>query len=487
MGRFVPQVKPGWKEAIALLAVLCDPHVREGATTAMQSHAPDRAPDRATNKSTPSDDVLQKTLQQLGYATFRPGQREAVQTLLDERRLLLVAPTGGGKSLCYQLPALLLPGTAVIVSPLIALMHDQVAALEKRGVSATFLASTLPGAEIKKRMGMLRQGVYKIVYVAPERLQFEGFRSLLQTLDVQLIAVDEAHCISEWGHDFRPEYMRIHELLQSLPKARVLACTATATPVVRDEILSRLGLGADTPQIVRGFARPNLALQVQDVGAAKDRHRLVDALLKKALGGPGGKRGTAIIYAPTRRGTEDEANRLFKQGWRAKAYHAGLDPATRQDVQTHFIDGKLEVAVATNAFGMGIDRADVRAVLHLAPPGSMESYYQEVGRAGRDGEPAHGLLITSATDMPLRRSLLERGAGEGMAPSPQVVEHKWNLFLELMRWAEAALAATMPSCGISVMSAKHCRAAANAISASSCLPPTPRTMPMRCSCWCARP
>ena len=408
--------------------------------TAMQSHAPDRAPDRdsdrAIDKNTPNDDVLQATLQQLGYATFRLGQREAVQTLLDERRLLLVAPTGGGKSLCYQLPALLLPGTAVIVSPLIALMHDQVAALEKRGVSATFLASTLPGAEIKKRMGMLRQGAYKIVYVAPERLQFEGFRAMLQSLDVQLIAVDEAHCISEWGHDFRPEYMRIHELLQSLPKARVLACTATATPVVRDEILSRLGLGADTPQIVRGFARPNLALQVQDVGAAKDRHRLVDALLKKALGGPGGKRGTAIIYAPTRRGTEDEANRLFKQGWRAKAYHAGLDPATRQDVQTHFIDGKLEVAVATNAFGMGIDRADVRAVLHLAPPGSMESYYQEVGRAGRDGEPAYGLLITSATDMPLRRSLLERGAGEGMAPNPQVVEHKWNLFLELMRWAE---------------------------------------------------
>jgi ATP-dependent DNA helicase RecQ len=379
---------------------------------------------------------LDAGLRKLGYDRFRPGQQEAVEALLQERRLLLVAPTGGGKSLCYQLPAILLPGTTVVVSPLIALMHDQVQALEARGVAATFLASTLHGNEIRARMGGLRRGEYKIVYVAPERLQFEGFRGMLQEMRCPLIAIDEAHCISEWGHDFRPEYMKIGELLQALPNSRVLACTATATPVVRDEILGRLGLPDGTPQIINGFARPNLALRALDTTSAKERHALVDALLSEALGRPGARRGTAIIYAPTRRGTEEEAARLIKEGWRAKAYHAGMDGPTREAVQTAFIEGKLEIAVATNAFGMGIDRGDVRAVVHLAPPGSIESYYQEVGRAGRDGAPAWGLLLTSPSDMPLRRSLLERVTPGVPPPSAAVVEHKWNLFLELMRWAE---------------------------------------------------
>ena len=379
---------------------------------------------------------LDAGLRRLGYTGFRPGQREAVETLLRDRRLLLVAPTGGGKSLCYQLPASLLPGTTVVVSPLIALMNDQVHGLEQRGVSATFLASTLDGATIKQRMAGLARGEYELFYVAPERLQFEGFRGLLQSIEVPLIAVDEAHCISEWGHDFRPEYMKIGELLNDFPQARVLACTATATPVVRDEIMNRLGLDAETPQIVQGFARPNLALRVRDTGSAKERHGEVDAQLAQALEGPGANRGTAIVYAPTRKSTEEEAARLTKVGWRAKAYHAGLTPDVRNRVQGAFIQGDLEVAVATNAFGMGIDRADVRAVIHLAPPGSMESYYQEVGRAGRDGESAYGLLLTSASDMPLRRGLLERVLPGMEPPTSAVVEHKWSLFLELMRWAE---------------------------------------------------
>ena len=379
---------------------------------------------------------LDAGLHRLGYDCFRPGQREAVDTLLSRRRLLLIAPTGGGKSLCYQLPASLLPGTTVVISPLIALMNDQAQALAKRGVPATFLAANLASGELTQRMAALARGAFKLVYVAPERLAYDGFRGLLKSLRVPLIAVDEAHCISEWGHDFRPEYMKIGALLKDFPEARVLACTATATPLVRDEILNRLELDADTPQIVRGFARPNLRLLVRDTGSAKERQRCVDELLKKALQGPGAQLGTAIVYAPTRKGTEAEAARLGALGWRADAYHAGLDGSRRSAVQDAFIHGALEVAVATNAFGMGIDRSDVRAVVHLAPPGSIESYYQEVGRAGRDGAPAYGLLLTSASDMPLRRHLLERGVQGMPPPAPAVIEHKWNMFLELMRWAE---------------------------------------------------
>jgi len=370
-------------------------------------------------------------LHRLGYETFRPGQREAVEELLEGGRLLLVAPTGGGKSLVYQLPALLLPGTTLVISPLVALMNDQVQALGARGVSATFLASTLEGAEVRRRMARLAAGEFSLVYVAPERLQFPGFRGLLKDIEVPLVAVDEAHCISEWGHDFRPEYLEIGALIAELPGARVLACTATATPVVRDEILGRLGLPADTPQHVRGFARPNLHLRAREVDDARERQAQVDALLEEALGRPGGARGVAIVYAPTRRGAEEEGARLERRGWRARVYHAGLSAAEREEAQRAFGAGGLEVMVATNAFGMGIDRSDVRAVVHLAPPGSIEAYYQEVGRAGRDGAPAFGLLLVSPGDMPLRRRLLE-----GDARSEAMLAHKWGLFLELLRWAE---------------------------------------------------
>jgi len=325
-----------------------------------------------------SPQQLQEALRRLGHEQFRPGQREAVETLLAERRVLLVAPTGGGKSLSYQLPALLLPGTTLVISPLISLMNDQVSALQELGIAATFLASTLSGNEIGKRLRDLAAGRYDIAYVAPERLSFPGFRSLLQDLACPLVAVDEAHCISEWGHDFRPEYMQIGSVLKDLPEARVLACTATATPVVRDEILERLGLPADTPQLLRGFARPNLSLRVHEVGSRKELHQWVDDALHEALGEPGAGRGASIIYAPTLRSTEEEHLRLEAAGWHSAPYHAGLEAEMRDSVHRAFSDGSLEVVVATNAFGMGIDRADVRAVVHLAPPGSIESYYQEV-------------------------------------------------------------------------------------------------------------
>ena len=412
---------------------------------------------RPVAESGPLD--LDAGLRRLGHAGFRPGQREAIERLLAAGRLLLVAPTGGGKSLVYQLPATLLGGTTLVISPLISLMQDQVHALETRGVAATYLASTLDAADMRRRLAELGSGRLALAYVAPERLAYPGFRALLRGLACPLVAVDEAHCISEWGHDFRPEYLELGGILAELAAPRVLACTATATPIVRDEILARLGLPADTPQIVQGFARPNLALRAAEVDGPRSRARRVDALLAEALGLPGAGGGTAILYAATRRDTEAEASRLGAAGWAAVAYHAGLEGARRQEIQRAFATGQVEVVVATNAFGMGIDRPDVRAVGHLAPPGSIEAYYQEVGRAGRDGRPAIGLLLTSPGDLGLRRRLLER-APDGESVDVPVLEHKWGLFLELMRWVEGGscrhdailryfgdAAATLDGCG----------------------------------------
>jgi len=377
---------------------------------------------------------LEAALAAFGHSAFRPGQREAMETLLEQRRLLLVAPTGGGKSLIYQLPATVLPGTTLVISPLIALMHDQVDALTAQGIAATYLASTLSGNEMRTRMAKLAAGEFKLAYVSPERLSFPGFQGLLHDLRPPLVAIDEAHCISEWGHDFRPEYMQIGSVLESLGPMYVLACTATATPVVRDEIVSRLGLPPETPQRIQGFARPNLVLRAAEALNKRDRVARVDAALAEALGSPGGS-GSAIVYAATRKSTEEEAARLAEKGWGVGCYHAGRTPKQRETTQRAFSDGDLEVVVATNAFGMGIDRADVRAVVHLAPPGSIEAYYQEVGRAGRDGDRAYGLLLCSSGDMPLRRRLLESDT-DGRVPDAVMVEHKWNMFLELMRWAD---------------------------------------------------
>jgi ATP-dependent DNA helicase RecQ len=391
---------------------------------------------------TPPLPDLAAALARLGYDGFRPGQREAIETLLSRRRVLLVAPTGGGKSLCYQLPALVLPGTTIVVSPLIALMQNQVDALGARGVAATFLASTLEPATLRERLARMMRGEYRLVYVAPERLAAPEFRARLARVECPLVAVDEAHCISEWGHDFRPEYLQIGVLVRELAPRHVMACTATATPVVRDEILVRLGLPADTPQLVRGFARPNLALRVAEVSGSRERQAQVDAALAEALGAPAARaaaaapaRGAAIVYAPTRRLADEEGARLAAAGRRVAVYHAGLEAIERTRAQSAFMQRDVDVICATNAFGMGIDRADVRAVVHLGPPGSVEAYYQEVGRAGRDGSDAIGLMCWSQQDLPLRRRLLERPVQDTL-PDAEVVEHKWNLFLELIRWAE---------------------------------------------------
>ena len=404
---------------------------------------------------------LESGLELFGLPGFRPGQREAIETLLEHGRLLFVAPTGGGKSLIFQLPAALLPGTTLVVCPLVSLMKDQVASLTRKGIAATYLASTLEPQEQLRRTRELVRGGYKFLYVAPERLSSPRFRELAAEFECPFVAVDESHCISEWGHDFRPEYLRIGEFLRFAHPPRVLAVTATATPGVQDEIVARLGLGADTPRIVRGFGRSNLALHVRRIRDRAERDRLVDETLERALGaglarGPGsgsgpagvapGAGGAAVIYAPTRRMAEEEAVRLAATGrWRCLAYHAGLPNEVRDAAQDAFCSGSIDVVVATNAFGMGIDRPDVRLVIHLGPPGSIESYYQEVGRGGRDGQEAVGVLLLGREEIALRRRFVESAGagaapgcgdsgtapGDGLDPS----ERRQVLFDELMRWA----------------------------------------------------
>ncbi len=373
-----------------------------------------------------------------GLPDFHPWQREAVDALMSGcRKVLVIAPTGGGKSLCYQFPATVLEGTTVVISPLIALMDDQVRSLSKRGIESTYLASTLDVEERRARERKLEAGHYRLVYVAPERLASERFVQTLINLRPPFVAVDEAHCISQWGHDFRPAYLRLGEVLQRLAPPRVLACTATATPLVRDEILSRLNLDPpSTAVVLRGFSRPNLHLNVVETDRSADRNRALLDTLRKSLGDPEAPHGGAIVYAATRRNTERVAQFLAREGFRADAYHAGLAPTVREQISERFASRALDVVVATNAFGMGIDRPDIRAVVHVQAPGSVEAYYQEVGRAGRDGQPAVGLLMSGASDFSLRRKLLSLDGG-ATSPDSELQARQWRLFLDLMAYVEA--------------------------------------------------
>lgn len=378
--------------------------------------------------------------ERFGLSAFRPWQREAIDELLEgDGRVVVIAPTGGGKSLCYQLPAAVLSGTSIVVSPLIALMEDQVRALRERGIEATYLASTLDSDELRRREQQMLEGCYQLVYVAPERLDSGWLLDRLARLRPPLVAIDEAHCISQWGHDFRPSYLKLGGVLERLRPGRVIACTATATPIVRREIQARLGLDSDrTTVILRGFSRPNLHLSVIESDSASERRNRMLGALKDALGEASNPRGGAIVYAATRRNAERVADSVTKAGWRAAAYHAGLSAEVREAVNRRFADRALDVVVATNAFGMGIDRADIRTVIHVQAPGSVEAYYQEVGRAGRDGQPAHGLLLTSSGDLGLRRRLIgfSGGFGEGQPDAPHA-QQQWRLFLDLMRYVEA--------------------------------------------------
>ena len=389
------------------------------------------------------DSIHHSLRERFGLEAFRPWQEEAVKELLHGGgKVLLVAPTGGGKSLCYQLPAVWLndaagtgSGPGLVVSPLIALMEDQVRALQERNIPATYLASTLPREELERREKEIAEGAYQLVYVAPERFRTPRVLRLFQQVKPALIAIDEAHCISQWGHDFRPDYLRLGPVLEAFPEARVIACTATATPAVRDEIVERLGIGP-VHVVLRGFARPNLHLSAREVEGRKDRRRAAMDAVSKALGPVATPRGAAIVYAGTRKHTEALAEEFALQGWRAASYHAGLPPARREQVNAAFFERDLDVVVATNAFGMGIDRPDIRIVVHTQVPGSIEAYYQEVGRGGRDGEPASGVLYFGTGDYGFRRRLLEYGM-EDTEHSRALLQRQWQLFLDLMGYAEA--------------------------------------------------
>jgi ATP-dependent DNA helicase RecQ len=339
-----------------------------------------------------------------GFTNFRPGQAEAILNLLNGQHTLVVMPTGSGKSLIFQLAALHLPGVTLVISPLIALMKDQVDSLERRGVSATFINSTLTSSEQNRRLKDLVTGKYRLVYIAPERLRSVQFLDALKSQSISLLAVDEAHCISEWGHDFRPDYLYIAQFRGALNNPLTAALTATATPKVQDDIARLLGLPI-IQRVVTGFNRPNLAFEVHYTKDPSTRLKALQALLL------GQQEGATIIYTGTRRDAEEVAEFVSTVvGIETRYYHAGLLSEERTRIQDQFMAGDLSVVTATNAFGMGIDRPDVRQVIHYSLPGSLEAYYQEAGRAGRDDLPAKAVLLYSPDDRALQEWFIENSA-----------------------------------------------------------------------------
>jgi ATP-dependent DNA helicase RecQ len=324
------------------------------------------------------------------YNEFRPGQETAIEAVLAGRDTLTIMPTGGGKSLCYQVPAMLLPGVTLVVSPLISLMKDQVDTLDDIGLPATYINSTLSGAEMTARLNAVERGDVKLVYVAPERFDSESFQERVSRLRVSLLAVDEAHCVSQWGHDFRPSYLRVGRVRAALGNPPIAALTATATQEVRRDVVRQLEL-RDPEVLVTGFDRRNLSWHVLRAKNDSEKDRLLLKLLRS-------REGSAIVYASTRKSVDALMPLLNGVGISAVGYHAGLGDAERKRIQEEFMAGDARVAVATNAFGMGIDKPDVRTVVHYNMPGTLEAYYQEAGRAGRDGGPADCVLLHAYAD-----------------------------------------------------------------------------------------
>jgi ATP-dependent DNA helicase RecQ len=340
-------------------------------------------------------DVLEKYF---GFREFLDAQEEVITAIAGGADALVVMPTGGGKSLCYQLPALLLEGTTVVVSPLIALMKDQVDALQRRGISATLINSTLSPGEQQERIRALARGEFKLVYIAPERFRSRSFLEALGQSTIALFAVDEAHCMSMWGHDFRPDYFRLGQVLETLGRPQVAAFTATATPEVRRDILTHLAL-REPREFVAGFARPNLKLLITPVANEAQKYERLNALIREQK--------TGIVYCSTRKRVEAVAETLKLANISSILYHGGMNDDEREKAQNEFMQGRRDIVVATNAFGMGIDRSDIRFVVHFDVPGSVEAYYQEAGRAGRDGEAATCDLLFNHADTRVQEFFIE--------------------------------------------------------------------------------
>ncbi|MED2187230.1 DNA helicase RecQ [Bacillus wiedmannii] len=338
-----------------------------------------------------------------GYSSFRRGQDETIKNVLDGKDTVCIMPTGGGKSICYQIPALVFEGTTLVISPLISLMKDQVDTLVQNGISATYINSSISIAEANQRIQLAKQGHYKLLYVAPERLDSMEFVDQLIDMKIPMIAIDEAHCISQWGHDFRPSYLHIHRILDYLPeKPLVLALTATATPQVREDICNTLGINQENT-IMTTFERENLSFSVIK---GQDRHAYLADYIRQ------NQKESGIIYAATRKVVDQLYEDLMKAGVSVSKYHAGMSDNDRNEQQELFLRDEVSVMVATSAFGMGIDKSNIRYVIHYQLPKNMESYYQEAGRAGRDGLDSACILLYSSQDVQVQRFLIDQSTGE---------------------------------------------------------------------------
>lgn len=336
-----------------------------------------------------------------GFETFRPGQDEVVQSVFEGTDTLVLFPTGGGKSLCYQVPATVFEGMTLVISPLVALMQDQVQQLKDRGISATFINSTIPSYEVEQRLVNARNGMYKLLYCAPERLKTTLWEAELPKLNIDLVAIDEAHCISEWGHDFRPSYREIRTSLESIADdTRWIALTATATPEVQKDIVESLRF-ENHNVISQGFSRPNLKWWVTI--SPNKKKKLKEAVIR------GAKKGNGLIYAGTRKNCEYLAGWFTGLGIETEAYHAGVEPEKRKAIQERWVSGETPLVAATNAFGMGIDKPDCRYVIHEEMPYSLEAYYQEAGRVGRDGKESFPILLYRQSDYTKADERIEQG------------------------------------------------------------------------------